>query len=300
MASSSPTGTGRIEKAWHGEISRRWLAFKKSTISMLREMNTDGQIVNETFTFSAEQIRTYMVFLEEEIQRLLLASSEAPNWQAEYQIAAYTRGLENTRQSLISQGASLSPTAEEIAAGADLFPFTSTPSIGRATDVTIHQDALEFLFQRSYESLNGWTDALARETRQILFDGVSEGRGIDETVRLMVKRQNVSRSRARVIAQTETIQAYQRSATNETERASNEIGEEILMRWITVRDSRVRHLHAAWHGTTATPQQNRSRINSSPWNCRCAQTPVIPEADTAKKKAKFKKERQQLLLLERK
>ena len=109
MASSSPTGTGRIEKAWHGEISRRWLAFKKSTISMLREMNTDGQIVNETFTFGAEQIRTYMVFLEEEIQRLLLASSGAPNWQAEYQIAAYTRGLENTRQSLISQGASLSP-----------------------------------------------------------------------------------------------------------------------------------------------------------------------------------------------
>lgn len=299
MTNKSPTGTGRIEKAWHGEISKRWLAFKKSTVSRFRDMNKEGQITNETFVMSAEQIRVYMVFLESEIDRLLLVTESAPNWQAQYQLQAYERGLETTRQSLLSQGASLAPTAEEIAAGAELSPFTSIPSIGRATEAPIHSDALAFLFQRSYTSLNGWTDALARETRQILFDGVQQGRGIDETVRLMVKRQNVSRSRARVIAQTETTQAYQQSSTNETQRASEEIGEEILMRWITVMDPKVRHLHASWHGTTVTPEKNRLRIGQSPWNCRCAQIPVIPEADTSKKRAKFKKEREKLLLLER-
>jgi SPP1 gp7 family putative phage head morphogenesis protein len=140
---------------------------------------------------------------------------------------------------------------------------------------------------------------MARETRQILFEGVQQGKGIDDVVRDMRARIDVSKSRARVIARTETIQAYQRSGTNEAERASVELGEEVLMRWLTVRDIRVRHLHATWHGTLATPKENRARINVSPWNCRCAQAPVIPEANTEKKRKKFKKEREALLLIER-
>ena len=140
---------------------------------------------------------------------------------------------------------------------------------------------------------------MATETRQILFDGIAQGKGIDDVVRDMVARIDVSRSRARVIARTETIQAFQLSSTNETARAAEEIGEEILLRWLTARDGRVRHLHAGWHGTLVTPKDNLARINVSPWNCRCAQAPVIPEANTRAKQKKFDKERKQLLSIER-
>lgn len=300
--SRSPTGTLRIEKAWNIEINKRWAAFKKSSLGRLRQINEQSVIINkaEPFAMSAEQLRTYMVFLRAEIQRLLIVSEQAPNWQASYQLQSYERGLESTRAALISQGATLTPTASEISAGASLGVFTATPTLGASSGMApIHQDALEFLYSRSYESLKGWTDKMAAETRQILFEGVKQGNGINELIREISTRQDVSRSRARVIAQTETIQAYQQSTTNETERAAEEIGEEVKLRWLTRLDGRVRHLHASWHGTVVTTAQNRVRIGQSPWNCRCGQVPVIEGADTEAKRIKFAKEREAILDAER-
>ena len=255
----------------------------------------------DVFTMSAERQRTYMRFVEDEIQRLLLATEQAPNWQAQYQLDSYTRGLERTRAALVAQGADLVPTVEEQLTAAGLKPFTATPSLGGgSTAAPIHQDALEFLYTRSYESLENWTDKLATETRQILFDGVTEGQGIDEVVRRMVDRIDVSRSRARVIASTEINQAYGRSAINEATRASEEIGKPVNLRWLSVMDGRVRHLHAKWHGVIMTPKKASENKNISPWQCRCAFAPVVPRADTAKKRVKFTEERRRMLLIERK
>ncbi len=301
--SKNPTRTAVIEANWERDIRRRWLAFKQSTTEALRRLNAGDSpiLTNEgaLFTISPVQQRTFMAFLQTQIDRLLLGTTEAPNWQGIYQAQSYQRGIDATRQSLISQGSGIVPTEVERLAAIDLTPFTATPSLGISSNAPIHQDALEFLFERSYEKLNGWTDSMASETRQILFDGVAQGKGIEDVVREMVARQDVSRNRARVIARTETIQAFQLSSTNEAERAADEIGEPVLLRWLTARDDRVRHLHATWHGTLSTPKENKARINVSPWNCRCASAPVIPEANTEAKQKKFKKEREQLLTLER-
>lgn len=303
----NPQKTLTIEKAWRREINRRWSAFKKSTTDMLREMNQfaiESDIQNRDaipFAMNSAQQRAYMVFLQSEIDRLLLETTQAPNWQAQYQLQSYERGIEMTRASLISQGASLEPTPAEVAQAATITTFTAIPSMGAAsTSIPIHRDALEFLYNRSYESLKGWTDAMAKETRQILFNGAQQGKGIREITKQIVDRQNVSRSRARVIAQTEISQAFQQSATNETERAAEELDIEIKMRWLTVMDFKVRHLHAKWHGTTATPAENRVRIGMSPYNCRCGNSPVIPIADTKAKQDRFDKEREKMLSIERK
>jgi SPP1 gp7 family putative phage head morphogenesis protein len=240
-----------------------------------------------------------MEFLEMEIQRILLGTTSAPNWQSDYQLQAYMRGIERTRAQLIAQGASLVPTAEEIQLAAGLPVFTAVASLGGQPDGPIHQDALEFLFTRSYNSLKNWTDKMAQEVRQALFDGVSEGLSIQETTRNILKRVDVTRSRARLIAQTETIQAYQISSSNEIERSSQELDEEIFMRWLTRLDGRVRHLHAKWHGKLMTTREYRKNINISPYNCRCGNAPVIAEANTKKKQDRFDEERKKLLTLER-
>jgi len=304
----NPTKTRTIEANWKRQINKRWRAFKDSAVSELRLINAKNidpfGITNKgaLFNLDARQQRVYMAFLQRQIDELLMGSTEAPNWQAIYQRQAYERGLDNARRNLLSQGASLVPTMEEVIESQQLSQFTAIPSLGTSvvSSAPIHQDALEFLYNRSYDSLKGWTDAMAKQTRQILFDGIAQGKGIDEVVREMTARIDVSRSRARVIAQTETIQAYQQSNTNEAQRASDELGIEVGLRWLTVMDSRVRHLHANWHGTIVTPKKNRARINESPWNCRCAQSPVVPGANTDAKKKKFAKERKQLLSVERK
>jgi len=303
---SNPTRTLTIEKMWLREINKRWREFSDVIFRSLKEANKSAQITNrapEPFAMNPVQIRTYMIFMQAQIDEILLGVQIGVeiNWQARYQLQSYERSVAASRSALRAQGATLVPTAAEQAVAAGLTPFSIAPSLATTSAGTfppIHADALQFLFERSFEKLEGWTDNLAAETRQILFDGANQGQGIAEVTRNIRDRIGVSKSRAEVIARTETIQAFQVAQTKEAERASEELDEEILLRWLTARDGRVRHQHAIWHGTLATPEENAKRITVSPWNCRCAQAPVIEEANTPAKTAKFKAERKALLKLE--
>jgi SPP1 gp7 family putative phage head morphogenesis protein len=305
--SANPTKTRTFEENWNREINRRWKAFTKSAINKLTMMNSaaiDGVLTNQSdpFVLDASQQRVYMAFLNREIQRLLTETAQAPNWQGVYQLQSYERGLESTRAALISQGADLALTEAEIlrAGGLTSTAFTATASIGVAGKAAIHQDALSFLFNRSYDSLKSWTGRMSTEVRGILFDAVSEGKGVDQVVREMTKRISVSRSRARTIAQTEINQAYSRASISEAQRASEEIGEDVNVRWLTTRLPNVRHTHASVHGIVMTPERASKIKTTDGINCRCGLAPVIAEADTAKKREKFARERKELLALEAK
>lgn len=303
--SKNPTRTRTIEKNWNRDINLRWKTLVRVAISRLRDMNNGDVLANRShpdnpFTLDPSKQRTYLVFLEEQIQRLLLETESAPNWQARYQLQAYERGVEATRAALISQSSGIVPTQAEVFAAQGLQTFTATPSLGsQSVAGTIHQEGLEFLYTRSYQDLSGWTDKLARETREILFAGFEQGKGVETIAREMVRRMDVSRSQARRIARTETNQAYARSSIAEVKRASEEIGKEVKLRWLTALDGRVRHSHASVHGIVMTPERASTIKTTDGINCRCGLAPVIPRADTAKKRAKFKSEREQLMAIER-
>lgn len=299
---SNPTKTGRIQKSWFAEINRRYSKFSKDAVEKLREITAAPLAINAEVGINASQQRIYMAWLMQEIE--LLTGAEPPNnWQNVYQLESYQRGLERTRESLISQGARMTLTEAERMAAQGLTSFTAIPSLTTtlsvATMAPIHQEGLEFLFTRSYESLKGWNDSLAKEVRQITFDAVRNGDGVTETAKKIRDRTGVAKSRAQNIAATETISAYRESSIAETQRASEELGEEIDMRWITAHDNRVRHLHAGFHGTISTPEETRRKGNISPYRCRCAQIPVIKGInDTPSKNEKFKEERASLLKME--
>lgn len=234
-----------------------------------------------------------MAYLEQEISRLLLG-----DWQEKYQAEAYQQALDRVRADLISGGARIQLTEVERLAAQGIQSFSATPSLGMGvSSAPIHRDALAFLYTRSFESLKGYTDDMAKKTRQILFGGVQQGKGINEVVREITDRIDVSKTRARLIARTETIQAYQQSSTNEAERISDEIGERVYLVWITAFDGRVRDLHAGWHGTKGTPEENRVRMSLSPWNCRCAQRAMTESMITKARLEKWKQQREKLLLL---
>jgi SPP1 gp7 family putative phage head morphogenesis protein len=295
----NPTKTRSIEKAWLREINKRWRMFGKDITKKFNEINNHAIKVNKAVAMNPAQVRIYMDYVNQRILDLLLGTEQAPNWQARYQLESYLRALQRTEGALRAQGLSMTPSGAERAAATLLQPrqFTATATLATSTAQLgpIHTEAIEFLYVRSYESLNGWTDALSREIRQISMEAIQIGAGARETTRKILERTDVSRSRAQLIARTETIQAHQHGTQNETKRAEEFLNEDIGMRWLTVKDSRVRDLHANWHGTIATTEQNAKRIVASPYNCRCAQVPVIPEANTPKRQEKFDKEREQLL-----
>ena len=295
MLEHNPTRTKTITENWFRDINRRWKKFTSATTKELNDQNKSSLATNAEFKFEldASQIRTYMVFFQSMIDELLLGSVEPPNWQAEYQLQSYTRGLERARASLISQGADLVPTAAESFAAQGLTSFTATSTLGLSASLgPIHQDALEFLYIRSFNSMKKWTDAMTIETRGILFDAVAQGKGIREVTDEIVDRIDVSRSRAQLIARTETIQAYQRGSINEVIRAGGELDETLNVRWISaLAPGRTRELHWQWHGDIITTEEANRRIGVSPWNCLCAIVPVIETPSLAKKNEKFAEEK---------
>jgi SPP1 gp7 family putative phage head morphogenesis protein len=290
MISDNPTKTRGIEKAWRREINKRWRQFTREVIAELKRVN---QITVNAFDVDPIQLRAYIAFFQQKINELLNG-----DWQNTYQLRAYELAIDRAMQSLRASGARTAITRTDRELAARIESFTATSSLGiSAVDVArfpIHQEALSFLFTRSFESLEGFNSTMSRQVRQILFDSVEQGLGVAETVRLVKERIAVSRSRARLIAQTETIQAYQRGTINQAQLAQEQLGETVKLRWLTRRDAKVRPLHVGFHGQIMTQKEARRNIAISPYNCRCALSAIIKESDTPEKTAKFKKEKRQL------
>ena len=269
-----PTRTRGIEKRWRREINRRFRQFKREVIPALRRLNTSIIQVNQ-FEPDPTQLRIYMAFFQAQLEQIIVGT-----WQEKYQRESYERAISRALQELRRQGATttISELERRLAQQVD---FTVLPSLGLSADATVslplHQDALEFLFTRAFEALEGMSRDMARQVRSVLFDAAREGLGIDEVARLINKRIDVGMSRSRLIAQTETIQAYQRSTINQGQITSEFIGEEVRYKWVTVRDSKVRDLHKSWDGDIFTEKEAQRNINKSPFNCRCALIPVIDE-----------------------
>lgn len=286
--SDNPTKTRGIEKAWNREINKRFSEFQKSVIGNLRDLN---QITVNKFDVDPDQLRAYMLFFQSELDRLVVG-----DWQEKYQRRSYQLSIDRMNQELKRQGVKLT----SIESGAALTQLELSAIIASFDSLApnifnpVHQEALSFLFTRSFEALSGLSQEMARTVRTILFNGAQQGLGINEIARQINKRISVGRSRAKLIAQTETIQAFQRGTINQANLASDFLDEDVKLRWLTRRDSKVRHLHASWHGRVFTRENAFKNINISPWNCRCGLTPVIKEADTEVKQIKFSKERKQL------
>lgn len=300
----NPTKTRRIERNWVRDVKRRYRAFGLSAAAGLKRANDAAITVNaagDPFVMSASQQRAYMEFLRVEINRLILETPAAPNWQAEYQIDAYLRGYNSTRAQLIAQGLDLVLTPEELATAAGLDPFTIKPTIATAqTMQPVHADALEFLFTRSYESLEGATDVMAKEIRQILFDAADSGMGSRQATEQMMARIGISERRAERIARTEINQAFSRSGINEINRAAEETEVDIKARWLTAivltpKGNPVRHNHAKEHGVVMTTARAAKIKREDGINCRCAIAPVIPGSETAARTKRFAKQRTQAM-----
>lgn len=289
--SNDPTRTRGIEKRWRREINRRFREFRRKVIPALRRLNESVIQVNQ-FDPDPEQLRIYMAFFQAQLDQIIVGS-----WQEKYQRQSYERAIQRALAELKRQGAAttISELERRIAQQVD---FTVIPSLGLSADamasLPLHQDALEFLFTRSFEALDGMSRDMARQVRGILFDSAREGLGVEQVARLINRRIEVGMSRSRLIAQTETIQAYQRGTINQARTTSDFIGEEVKLRWTTVRDSKVRDLHRQWHGEVFTEQEAQRNIGKSPYNCRCGLIPVIAESDTKAKREKFRREREQL------
>ena len=101
-----PTKTFRIEKAWLSQINRRFGEFKKVVKGKLKDLNKTAMVLNaaEPFALNPQQIQAFMLFYQQQINELITGTASPPNWQAQYQLQSYQRGIERGMASLRAQG----------------------------------------------------------------------------------------------------------------------------------------------------------------------------------------------------
>ncbi len=275
MLSNNPNKTKSIEQKWNNEITKRFNELIKQVKSF-----KFNKIIKNSENDNSDEFLALLLLL---VTKIFLTIS----WQEKYQIAAYeqtvTRYVDEIKKLLTKQQAASNLQSIE---GGILF-----------NQANINE--LEFLKKRAGTALKKWISVLISDVDSIVHDNFGRISN-KELTKLIIQKIKITEARARVIATTETNQAAQRAVIIQAEQTQLIFGEEISIRWITMRDSRVRHLHAMWHGQIMTKSEALSNLAISPWNCRCALKPVIKKRIPARKQALFEKERKQLLLLESK
>ncbi len=278
--STNPNRTSKIEKAWSREIKLRFGEVNRGMLGIA--------LTSTVHNISAEE-QTEITRFMEQFRTITYALLLDENWQNKYQDLAYKQGITRADAELTS-----SLTAQEIAAvgtlalGADALIATA-----------VHSAELDFLHNRANESLAKWVNQLLLDTRAILHEQIGFV-PVDTIHAAITDRINATTSRAEVIDVTEIAQASQRSVLKEVEQLNIIQGEvEFDVIWITVADSRVRHLHAGWHGKEMTNEQASRNITISPWNCRCRVKAVVKNSQSKSQLAMYDEERESLLKSEK-
>lgn len=275
MLTNNPNKSKSIELAWDRERKRKFRKLKNFMLSLpLSEVKTNVSAQEQA------EINAFMSSLREEAVGVMLST----DWQNSYQTQAYERGIERADAQLKQ-----ALTAQEVASVGTL-SMESAVLIQSA----VHAAEIDFLHDRANVKLEKWIDELLFDTRSILHEqlGVVSVNEIQEAI---TERINATSSRARVIQVTEIAQASQRSVIKEGQQINAATDAEIEVMWITVKDSRVRHLHAGWHGTHMSVEQAARNITISPWNCRCGTRLVVKNRQPARITAIYAKERKSLL-----
>jgi len=272
---NNPNKSKSIEKAWDREISRKYKELNDFMLTL--------PLTSITANVSASQQAKINAFMQAFEERAIGIFISTP-WQNKYQTEAYKRGVTRAGQQLKAM-----LTAKEQL----LLPSLNMEAAALVT-TAVHANELEFLHARANKSLSKWMDDLLFDTRSILHEQMGIV-SVDDIQNAITDRINVTANRSRVINVTEVSQASQRSVIKENEAINAQSDEEIESRWITVKDSNVRHLHAGWHGKIMSNEQASRNITISPWNCRCGIKPVIKNRAPARVDAKFKAERKLLL-----
>ncbi|MFH0777381.1 MAG: phage minor head protein [Candidatus Eisenbacteria bacterium] len=137
------------------------------------------------------------------------------------------------------------------------------------TQMPVDQKVISILEQRNLSDLDGITAAMSQDIMRTVTDGVMDGKGIEAIAREIDEDiDGIGRTRARLLARTETMTAFNRAATTQYQKIGVEEVE-----WYTS------HLENVCEDCESLDRQ-RFPINEAPPcpyhpNCPCILLPVI-------------------------
>lgn len=196
---------------------------------------------DDTFSFTTDdqKIERFMAWLRRQERRGVLEVIGSGDNQ--FVRAAYGKGLRHADAALNAEG--LTVPDEELAA---LF------------NAPVHRDALQALFTRNFNELQGITEVMNQQISRELTDGFSRGLGPREMARNLTDRvEKIGKTRATTLARTETIRAHSTATLNRYEQMGVE-AVTIEAEWLTAGDDRVCPICINLAGETWTIEEARS------------------------------------------
>ena len=313
MLHTDPTRTGLIVKRWHREIQRRFDRIKKliwqsivehDALGLTEPLKTldakkEGFIVDAPKTLEAlphkafqfnrdpDKVNGFMDWLQDQVDKEILEVSYSKTgrkisgdaeWQKIYIDSTYKKGLADSA----SKTAIASRNAVDRLGHKKGFIPPSDRAVDSAFLAPVHADAIGMIYQRSFQDLRNVTEAMDTGISRSLSLGMAEGRGPMDIARDMIEDvDDIGINRARMIARTEVVYAYNEASLNTYEEAGLE-GVKVDVEWSTAFHN-VCPTCADLQGRVFTIEEARQFHPPRHPNCRCALIPAgVGEAEESR------------------
>jgi SPP1 gp7 family putative phage head morphogenesis protein len=238
-------------------------------------------------------VEEFMKWLESQVEKGILdvrvfqqvGSGINQAWTNLYIADSYKRGVLRARYELKKAGYPV-PTME------------ATGGIGSWMSLPFHVDRLGLIFTRTYSDLKGITSNMDMQISRVLAQGIADGDGPRLIARNLLKIINGgggdlsltdklgrfidAKTRAMMLARTETIRSFHIATVNEY-RNWGVIGVNVMAEFRTAGDDRVCEKCSSLEGQVFTLEEIEPLIPQHPL-CRCISLPVIIEDNVKLKK----------------
>lgn len=234
------------------------------------------------FLSNPNKVTAYRQWLQQQIDAgILSVDATGKPWTATYVESAYRKGTVRAYTDL---------NAERLASEPTIFTGGRAEFLRSSFMQPETLSKVELLSTRAFTELKGVTDTVSQQMSRILSNGLASGRGPIAIARQMTEAiGSLSRTRAEVIARTETIAAHAEGQLDAFQRLGEEtVGVEA--EWSTAGDERVCPLCAPLDGVIMPIEEARGLLPRHP-NCRCSWSPARKAQRAAQRKKRIARKR---------
>ena len=247
--------TGRVRT---GNSERGWIACNNAeSPASLYQVNAGAYVYDMTAAQLADLLQVVQTIVDDS----LLEGGSQDHWALGYVAAEYERG---TLQAFTN----LSVQSPVYAQQTTLAQLLSSPA---------YQNQIASAYVATYSEWKGISDAARADLANVIASAIGQGINPRETAQIISKRLNVSMSRAKNIAQTEQVGALRQAQWSETDWASERLGLNTALLWISALKPTTRVWHASRTGHTYTTEEVRDFYsrNGNRYRCYCSQIPCL-------------------------
>ena len=279
LPDGDPSRTVTTRKKWIAENKRIYKSLMREINKLFAPLSNDVSItpaaVREFYSLSDTQ---KVEWFADWLDRWIAANVDPKSrWFNSYLVHGYRQGMRSANVWLQSE---IKDPWVLAALKSDL----NTLDLGMG--LPVHVDAIESMSFKVFTGYNGINAQMESQMVSVLVEGLAANLTFAEIGEQLNGRVNaIGLTRANLLARTETVAARNRGMVNQSERILAPLDAEVVYRWQTSLDERVRSSHAARHGNLYT-KDGYLALLSEP-NCRCAGFPEIKALVTKEDQASY-------------